>query len=1088
MTRSHMRLLLALAATSSVRAQILRGKVVMPDSTAPTQRVYIERVCPGVGAYGEAVTNKHGEYWFHPAINAIGVTQSRASNTSVYHCILRARLKGFESNGIDLNDPKVLGNPVLPLLTLRPVAAGKSGDTGLLPKSVLKSWESGARALEAEQWVEAERLLRDVTRAAPQFAPAWTGLGMAAQNQQRPDEARQFYQRAVSLDAAALQPCLFLTRLEISSQRWPEAAASAEALIAVDANRRYPEAYLAHAIARYQLHQLDPAHASLIEAIRLDTRRQLPQAEYFLGAVLAGKGGRAAAAEHLRTYLDLAPNAPSADLVRRQIEELSRATAAAQFTLEAPRAILANTLPEPEIVATGEAWVPGGRQALAAVAHMKSVPSPQEFFAEYARTVAAQTSRLNEAPIPGYASNLIAFVTSVAALTELGDRRPDRTVLHLSLAPADRPRTERILAALGWRVTDRDGKPAVEPGDQPVDGPRQQVPRALGIDELSMDAALEAGHTFDFEIFTENAILAGGAAWGSTLEGFTTLPGGIAEAFVRQPRLARTYAGLAAMGPADGLTFARRAGLRVLIATHADALWLYGDSFRVFSNQAVVPGGPAAEELWTKLAGTSPRDAAKFFQSLLAVDHGRLAAFFSVLSHADLAHRMFFTRDIPTAQRYYAWYRDSEELREGIGVPQRVWRPAFFQKLPLDNLFPGGRTAWSQAASDDDALLALDQEALLAAARLKNLPPESARLFARYFNDWRGILPYFEALPALGPAEFQALADFTATAPRNDVMGEWHSLIALLLHRRKTGGLDDAAAAREFGQICRTLAAPTHKPADLARLTSQVYETLLPSDTLLLNEDPGLPSRHVFALPKQPLFQPAALVASTAPGGSHFSGGFAGFEELGRKLARIGDLAQAPASAPSAALSAPMPASSKLTPLSPTSAAATSTVSPPPISSSVRPPSPRHRCLRRWRRAHLLRPPARYLAEHGCRRPRAEKRRPETDRRPPPKRHRRRLQSERGDLAAPAVHHHRVAATRAVLRVELGDRTALDHGLIRVNRDLSRVPRPQVIVVFTDGEDNASTLPAATATSAPRPPACPSTPSPRATPSAIASC
>ena len=57
----------------------------------------------------------------------------------------------------------------------------------------------------------------------------------------------------------------------------------------------------------------------------------------------------------------------------------------------------------------------------------------------------------------------------------------------------------------------------------------------------------------------------------------------------------------------------------------------------------------------------------------------------------------------------------------------------------------------------------------------------------------------------------------------------------------------------------------------------------------------------------------------------------------------------------------------------------------------------------------------------------------------------------------------RVAATRAVLRVELGSQTALYDGLIRVNRDLSARTGRKVIVVFTDGEDNASTLPAATA-------------------------
>ncbi len=97
---------------------------------------------------------------------------------------------------------------------------------------------------------------------------------------------------------------------------------------------------------------------------------------------------RAAAITHLRAYLERAPSAPGADLVRRQLEELSAATA--PEALQAPAGLLASTAAEPEIAFTGEAWVPGGRKALAAVAPaVKAVPSPAGFFLEYARTVAA---------------------------------------------------------------------------------------------------------------------------------------------------------------------------------------------------------------------------------------------------------------------------------------------------------------------------------------------------------------------------------------------------------------------------------------------------------------------------------------------------------------------------------------------------------------------------------------------------------------------------------------------------------------------------------------------------------------------------
>jgi hypothetical protein len=63
------------------------------------------------------------------------------------------------------------------------------------------------------------------------------------------------------------------------------------------------------------------------------------------------------------------------------------------------------------------------------------------------------------------------------------------------------------------------------------------------------------------------------------------------------------------------------------------------------------------------------------------VDHGRFAAFYAALAHADSAQQKSFTRSFASAQRYYTRYRDSEEFREGTGVPQRVWRPDFFRNL-----------------------------------------------------------------------------------------------------------------------------------------------------------------------------------------------------------------------------------------------------------------------------------------------------------------------------------------------------------------------------------------------------------------------
>jgi hypothetical protein len=388
------------------------------------------------------------------------------------------------------------------------------------------------------------------------------------------------------------------------------------------------------------------------------------------------------------------------------------------------------------------------------------------------------------------------------------------------------------------------------------------------------------------------------------------------------------------------------------------------------------------------------------------------------------------------------------------------------------------------------------------------MAPESARLFALNFTDWRGILPYFEALPALGRAEFQALADFTAA---REHIAEWHPLAALIVLGRAAGSLDDAAAARAWGDLNRTLTAPHPDPlaalraivgtsanlddavAAFLRLTPPrraaftrvrellnapaspaafVYAALLDPDVLLINEDCGVLARHVYSAPKLPLFQPAALVASS--GGSHFAGGFAGFAELARTLARTGTPAEsaAPAPAPSAPVESGGPATlfhadarlveahttvtdtrgryvdglraadftilenRKVLPI----AAFENGAAPISCALLLDTSQSMDTAIAALKSAALqlinaLRPGdtvAIYSLNGGISL----------------------LQNFSTDKAA---------ATRAVLRAELGSNTALYDGLVRVNRDLNGRVGRKVIVVFTDGEDNASTLTAGTA-------------------------
>jgi hypothetical protein len=295
--------------------------------------------------------------------------------------------------------------------------------------------------------------------------------------------------------------------------------------------------------------------------------------------VRSAEGDREGAAEHLKKYLALAPGADDANAVRSYLENLDAANQA--LALPTPNALVPSPV-DSDLPVVGDAWVPGGLKALAAMAHVKAAPSYENFFVEYCRAIAAETSKTNDARTPGYAANLEAYMIAVADLTRLGEQRGDKTVITISLTDsANIAKAQQILPRLGWTVVEEDGATRVAPGEQSADGPRQLIPAVFGIDELAMQRDLDSGKRFEFEIPSERASLMGGVAWwGGMLQSFAGLPGGLAEAFERDPRLAKTYAALAAM-PADAAkALVAPLGLRMLAGAYSEPLWLYSDRFR----------------------------------------------------------------------------------------------------------------------------------------------------------------------------------------------------------------------------------------------------------------------------------------------------------------------------------------------------------------------------------------------------------------------------------------------------------------------------------------------------------------------------
>lgn len=1165
---TRIRLLLSLLlglslASPLVSAQgyvFFRGRVVREDGTVADRPVTLQRVCQGLPQPIREATasRRNGEYVVRLFLSHFGQVFSGWGLSEMLPCSLEASASGYVSSRIDLTDRHVTLNPRLPDIVLTPKSQSAALDLrppAGVPRAASRNWELAVERLIARNWDGAETPLRAVVQAAPGFAPAWSALGNVCLRQGKLEEARRVLQRAVELDSSQLISYHMLAQVQFDLKDWPAAVATTEKLLAADTKHIYLEAYLVNAAALYQLREFDQALQRVDEAARLDRLRELKRTLYLRGLILEAKGDYPSAEMSLRGYLAQNPRAKEAADVTQRIASLGKGQPSG---LSADMSSL-----DLSLAATGEARVPGGIKAFSLVAQIDPAPSPHDFFLSYARAITAgrpdQPNRTKEAR-----EEIAAFISTVAALERLGERTATGTLIQLSTSSDAALRATRaILSELGWKLVEQGDGFSIETATLPIERYRQRALAAFGVDELDLRNALRDRRNFTFEIPNETARLVGGAAWSMLLKGVPEAAGGPPEIFIRDWRFAHVYSGLGAMNLDSASALVAAAGLANLIVKYSHLTSSYAEALVIGANRVLVPGGPPAEPVWASLAGASPRAVAPFLRGLLEKDQGRLLAFYHALAHADASHQRFFTRDAARAQAFYRWYRDSAPPAGSFGVAAS-WQQQILQSLPIDAsgnvLFPGSREVWGNAAdSDDNILLApAPLEALAAIIQLEQrrgapLSPPAVRLLVRHFTEWRSLFGYFDHLPGLGEPAFRALEQFAAVAAaapmprRNQLLGEWHSLVQLIVLGSQAGSLSAAQADHAFQQACDALRAPDPHLAALAALrailggpavldealagqllrlsgarreafdeikrlqdvpslaslgpsptatatlealSGAVYAAMLDPGFLLVAADRQLLRKHRFvsADSRAPLFLDSSLHRSNGPDGSNFEGGFASFHDAARPLRDRVAASRSPRAEPAANPGGPSPVA-------------------PPVVSAAPPPADaapadggdvifraRGRIVEVY--ATVTDSKGRYvdnltstqfvILEDGVAKPVAafesylagvsvalvfDTTGSMSHTLPTLKGAALELLSELRNVDSVAVYSFdetvtpvlpitadKEAAKRAILKLHASGTTALYDALVKVNRDLASRAGKKVIVVFTDGADNASMI------------------------------
>lgn len=510
---------------------------------------------------------------------------------------------------------------------------------------------------------------------------------------------------------------------------------------------------------------------------------------------------------------------------------------------------------------TSGTLIPGGLDALAFAAHAKEGVASERFFVEYARAV---IDRLPVVVTPSsklYTEEVEQHFQRIAALEAFGKKEGNQLMIKLSLSGKDASRkTEKVLELLGFKLKQSKGQVELDRGEKKEAAKKQETASALAIDELGLQDALKAGKTYSLEIPYEwAAVYPDEKLWRETFYSKEAMYGGLAEAMLRRPRIARLYVGLSYLDRKTVSVLLSAVPLKTLEERYADVLNLYGPALAIQNGHAVVPGGPAAEGIWAQVAGASPAQADVFFRTLLERDGGRLLAYFFALSQLDREHQAFFTSNETRTAQFYKFFAGSEEARRGVSVV--VFDTAFskfLRSVPLDGHghvdFPGSPEVWTvargRAASgtqvakmmkqvskavapelEDAILLRLAEtrykdnaerhtelENFLAVARIdahraQPLGDASALVLAQNYADFSTTYAYLMEITGLSAddyARFFAVFDRIKSHSLIDAnlrLGQFHSLIEWICLLQSRHAVDEAGAAKLFRYVCDKFAA-----------------------------------------------------------------------------------------------------------------------------------------------------------------------------------------------------------------------------------------------------------------------------------------
>ena len=339
---------------SDERVVFFSGNVMLDGGSLPADAVRIEKVCEGRVSFA-AWTDEKGRFSFkvspgggevlaedasltatdrhdelNKALNASSTQYSMPITQALRNCELRAVLAGYRSESVSMALKSTMDSTRVGTLVLHPLSRASSlvvsATTLEAPSSARKAYAKGLESMRLEKWDAAAAEFNKAVKLYPKFAIAWYQLGLARQNRNDAAGAVEAWKAAQQSDPHYLKPYENLTLAADRRADFAESEKYSRMWIQLDPDD-FPGAYLFNAVANARLNKPEEAERAARQGLRLDKDQKIPRISYVLGLILMDKKAYAESAQCFRKYLELAPNASDAAIVRQQLPRLEELAA-----------------------------------------------------------------------------------------------------------------------------------------------------------------------------------------------------------------------------------------------------------------------------------------------------------------------------------------------------------------------------------------------------------------------------------------------------------------------------------------------------------------------------------------------------------------------------------------------------------------------------------------------------------------------------------------------------------------------------------------------------------------------------------------